>query len=106
MVYEYSNLAPKLIMSLFYFLKPTLQMKKCDWATIMTDENYNLLKLIIRNRYHEALDILRYKVLETINSDSIRYDYILEFLLPSHSCKQIILRFLYSWKHRQITTEG
>lgn len=100
MVYKYGKLATKLIMSLFSFLNPTLKMKKCDWAAIMTDENYNLLIKRIRNRYHSGLDILRGEVLKTINSDTIRYDDILEFLLPSHSCKHTILRFLYSWSYR------
>ena len=87
-------------MSLFSFLKPTLKMEKCDWAAIMTDENYKLLKKRVRARYHSRLDILRGEVLNTINSDTIKYDDILEFLLPSHSCKHTILRFLYSWSYR------
>ena len=74
-------------------------MKRCDWAAIMTDENYSLLMRIIRKRYHKNLDILRNEILETTNSDTIRYDNILEFLLPSHSCKHTILRLLYSWNY-------
>lgn len=90
-------------MSLFSFLEPTLQMEKCDWAAIMSSSNYIILKRITRGKYHKALDILRSEVLETINSENIRYDYILEFLLPSHSCKHTILRLLHSWKYRPIT---
>ena len=101
MIYKYSKLAPKLIMSLFSFLKPTLQMEKCDWAAIMSDSNYIILKRIIRGKYHKALDILRDKFLETINSENIRYDALLTFTVPTHSCKHNILRFLFSWQYRQ-----
>jgi len=76
-------------------------MQKCYWAEIMSDTTYPILKQKIRGRHHKCLDILREEVLETITSDTTRYDYILEFLLPSHSCKHNILRFLFSWKYSQ-----
>ncbi len=74
-------------------------MKKCDWAAIMTDENYNLLIKRIRKRYHKDLDILRNEILGIIHSSNYKYDDLLTFTVPSHSCKHTILRLLYSWNY-------
>jgi hypothetical protein len=81
------------------FLEPELKMQKCHWAEIMSDTNYPKLLQKIRGKYHGNLNILRKEILSTINSEQYRYSDTLEFTLPSHSCKHIILKFLFSWKY-------
>jgi len=89
-------------MNPFSWLKPSLMMKKCDWAEIMADENYDLLIKRIRKRYHKDLDILRNEILGIIHSSNYKYDDLLTFTIPSHSCKHTILRLLYSWSARLV----
>jgi hypothetical protein len=86
-------------MRFFSFLKPTLKMQKCYWAEIMSDTNYPKLLQKIRGKYHGNLNILRTKILSTINSKQYRYYDTLEFTLPNHYCKHVILRLLFSWKY-------
>lgn len=83
----------------FSFLDPKLKMQKCHWGEIMSETNYPKLLQKIRRKYHKNLNTLRQEVLSTINSENIRYDHVLEFRLPSHYCKHIMLKLLFSWKY-------